>query len=122
MTQAANADIPDVQGRADKRKIAINKVGIKDIRHPNSHSSDAWPPSTLVRVEGDLLDAGAAIAAVVMYIGYRLPWERMGWKAKPWEHCSIVLPLVMTLMRSSKESADLVRSKAPLPPMSPYRP
>ena len=34
MNQAANADIPDVQGRADKRKIAINKVGIKDIRHP----------------------------------------------------------------------------------------
>ena len=34
MNQAANAEIPDVQGRADKRKIAINKVGIKDIRHP----------------------------------------------------------------------------------------
>ncbi|MDH5518393.1 MAG: GTP cyclohydrolase FolE2 [Gammaproteobacteria bacterium] len=27
-------DIPDVQNSADKRKIAINKVGIKDIRHP----------------------------------------------------------------------------------------
>jgi len=26
--------IPDVQGAADTRKIAINKVGIKDIRHP----------------------------------------------------------------------------------------
>ncbi len=26
--------IPDVQGRADTRKLAINKVGIKDIRHP----------------------------------------------------------------------------------------
>ncbi len=34
MNQPANADIPDVQGSADKRKIAINKVGIKDIRHP----------------------------------------------------------------------------------------
>ena len=34
MSQATNADIPDVQGSADKRKIAINKVGIKDIRHP----------------------------------------------------------------------------------------
>lgn len=30
----ADARIPDVQGSADKRKIAINKVGIKDIRHP----------------------------------------------------------------------------------------
>ncbi len=26
--------IPDVQGSADTRRIAINKVGIKDIRHP----------------------------------------------------------------------------------------
>lgn len=34
MNQATNQDIPDVQGSADKRKIAINKVGIKDIRHP----------------------------------------------------------------------------------------
>ncbi len=34
MNQAANSEIPDVQGSADKRKIAINKVGIKDIRHP----------------------------------------------------------------------------------------
>jgi GTP cyclohydrolase I len=34
MKQAASADIPDVQGSADKRHIAINKVGIKDIRHP----------------------------------------------------------------------------------------
>ncbi len=28
------ADIEDVQGRADLRRIPINKVGIKDIRHP----------------------------------------------------------------------------------------
>jgi len=34
MNQTTNPDIPDVQGSADKRKIAINKVGIKDIRHP----------------------------------------------------------------------------------------
>jgi len=34
MNQASNSDIPDVQGSADMRKIAINKVGIKDIRHP----------------------------------------------------------------------------------------
>ncbi len=31
---AASASIEDVQSRADKRRIAINKVGIKDIRHP----------------------------------------------------------------------------------------
>ena len=28
------ADIEDVQASADTRRIAINKVGIKDIRHP----------------------------------------------------------------------------------------
>jgi len=31
---ASEDDIPDVQSRADKRHIAINKVGIKDILHP----------------------------------------------------------------------------------------
>lgn len=30
----ASADIADVQGSADSRRIAIDKVGIKDIRHP----------------------------------------------------------------------------------------
>jgi len=29
-----NAKMPDVQNSQDKRQIAINKVGIKDIRHP----------------------------------------------------------------------------------------
>ena len=33
MTEATNA-LSDVQNSEDKRKIAINKVGIKDIRHP----------------------------------------------------------------------------------------
>ncbi len=34
MNKTAKPGIPDVQGSRDKRKIAINKVGIKDIRHP----------------------------------------------------------------------------------------
>lgn len=34
MNRPATPEIPDVQGSADKRRIAINKVGIKDIRHP----------------------------------------------------------------------------------------
>jgi GTP cyclohydrolase I len=37
MSHSASPDnivIPDVQGTADTRKLAINKVGIKDIRHP----------------------------------------------------------------------------------------
>ncbi len=32
--QGANCSIADVQSSEDKRRIAINKVGIKDIRHP----------------------------------------------------------------------------------------
>jgi len=36
MSQANNVEppIPDVQGSADTRQLAINRVGIKDIRHP----------------------------------------------------------------------------------------
>ncbi len=34
LADCANEQIPDVQGSADSRKIAINRVGIKDIRHP----------------------------------------------------------------------------------------
>ena len=34
MNSPASCPIPDVQGSADTRKIAINKVGIKSIRHP----------------------------------------------------------------------------------------
>ncbi len=36
MTNSNNktGEIEDVQGRADTRRIAINKVGVKDVRHP----------------------------------------------------------------------------------------
>ena len=30
----AKVTVEDVQGRADTRRIAIDRVGIKDIRHP----------------------------------------------------------------------------------------
>ena len=33
-TATTSSGIPDVQGSADTRQLAINKVGIKDIRHP----------------------------------------------------------------------------------------
>jgi GTP cyclohydrolase I len=32
--RAQHAEVEDVQGRADTRRIPINRVGIKDIRHP----------------------------------------------------------------------------------------
>ena len=34
MSSATTAPVEDVQSRADHRRIAIDKVGIKDIRHP----------------------------------------------------------------------------------------
>ncbi len=34
MNSPADCAIPDVQSSADSRRIAINKVGIKSIRHP----------------------------------------------------------------------------------------
>ncbi|HHJ12558.1 MAG TPA: GTP cyclohydrolase I FolE2, partial [Chromatiales bacterium] len=34
MSQATTQSMPDVQSSADTRQIPINKVGIKDIRHP----------------------------------------------------------------------------------------
>ena len=34
MSQPCDTPIADVQSSEDKRRIAINKVGIKDIRHP----------------------------------------------------------------------------------------
>ena len=33
-TATTTPEIPDIQGSADTRRLAINKVGIKDIRHP----------------------------------------------------------------------------------------
>lgn len=36
LPDTANAPMEDVQGRPDPRRIPINKVGIKDIRHPIS--------------------------------------------------------------------------------------
>src|SRR4030042_6001372 len=34
MKSSVASPIPDVQGSADTRQLAINKVGIKSIRHP----------------------------------------------------------------------------------------
>ncbi len=34
LADCASENIPDVQGSADARRLAINRVGIKDIRHP----------------------------------------------------------------------------------------
>ena len=48
--------IPDVQSSADTRRIAINKVGIKAIRHP-------------VRVQDKSAGSQHTIAVFNMYVG-----------------------------------------------------
>jgi len=51
-----SAAIPDVQGSADTRQLAINKVGIKSIRHP-------------VRISDQNDDIQHTIATFNMYVG-----------------------------------------------------
>ena len=66
MNQPAKADIPDVQGSADKRKIAINKVGIKDIRHP-----------VLVRDRSDGIQHTIATFSMFVYLPHHFKGTHM---------------------------------------------
>lgn len=66
MNQATNPDIPDVQGSADKRKIAINKVGIKDIRHP-----------VIVRDRSDGLQHTIATFSMFVYLPHHFKGTHM---------------------------------------------
>src|ERR1700735_2389825 len=50
------AEVEDVQGRADTRRLPINRVGIKDIRHP-------------VRVKDRSAGEQHTIATFNMYVG-----------------------------------------------------
>lgn len=38
---------------------------------------------------------GAAIACVVAYCLYLLPWEAWGWSPRPWQRAAIILPLIV---------------------------
>jgi len=58
-----NDSLPDVQGESDLRKIAIDKVGVKDIRYPITLDTPAGRPQNTV-------------AGVNMYVS--LPAERKG--------------------------------------------
>ncbi|BAZ41885.1 hypothetical protein NIES4101_78530 [Calothrix sp. NIES-4101] len=42
-----------------------------------------------------LLPWNAAIACIVAYFLYILPWERWGWSKRPWQNTAYVLPLVI---------------------------
>ncbi len=47
---ATTAEIPDVQGLSDARRIAIAQVGVRAIRHPIQVSTGDAPVSTVATV------------------------------------------------------------------------
>lgn len=57
------ADLPDVQGRSDARRLAIDRVGVRGIRHP----------ITLAAADGSLV---RTVAEVGMFVA--LPGDRRG--------------------------------------------
>jgi hypothetical protein len=44
---------------------------------------------------GPLMPWNGAIACVVAYFLYILPWENWGWPKKPWQHAAYIVPLVI---------------------------
>ncbi len=42
-----------------------------------------------------LLPWNGAIASVVAYFLYILPWENWGWSKRPWQHAAYILPLII---------------------------
>lgn len=63
-SESSHAKMPDVQGSADSRRVAINKVGVKDIRYPIA----------LMRPQGDAKQH--TVAMVNMYVA--LPHHQKG--------------------------------------------
>ncbi|MBE9180006.1 DUF2157 domain-containing protein [Oculatella sp. LEGE 06141] len=52
-----------------------------------------------------LIPWGGAIAAVVSYFFYTLPWPQWGWSLHPWRRAAIVLPLAIALGTASTVSS-----------------
>ena len=44
---------------------------------------------------GPLVPWNAAIACMVAYFLYILPWERWGWSKKPWQRAAYIVPLII---------------------------
>ncbi|QHG18987.1 DUF2157 domain-containing protein [Nostoc sp. ATCC 53789] len=44
---------------------------------------------------GPLVPWNGAIACVVAYFLYILPWERWGWSKKPWQQAAYIIPLII---------------------------
>ncbi|MBW4644712.1 MAG: DUF2157 domain-containing protein [Goleter apudmare HA4340-LM2] len=44
---------------------------------------------------GPLMPWNGAIACVVAYFLYILPWENWGWSKRPWQHAAYIVPLVI---------------------------
>src|SRR5438046_9651238 len=76
--------IPDVQGSEDKRKLAIDQVGIKSIRHP-------------IRVAERSGEVQHTVATFNMYVG--LPHQLKG------THMSRFVEILTAHERESKDEA-----------------
>ena len=44
---------------------------------------------------------GGAIASLVAFIFYKLPWQRWGWPLRPWFQTTLILPSVVILLTAS---------------------
>ncbi|MCH2134140.1 MAG: GTP cyclohydrolase FolE2 [Phycisphaerales bacterium] len=62
-TESTKAVMPDIQSEPDRRRVAIDKVGVKEIKYP----------VTLARPDGELVET---VAGINMYVS--LPAERKG--------------------------------------------
>ncbi|MBW4420892.1 MAG: hypothetical protein KME13_16920 [Myxacorys californica WJT36-NPBG1] len=79
-------------------------------RHPNLRSAEIWLYAGLLEaaalvwylstkpwfsgVFAQLRPYAVAIAAIVAFVIFVLPWERLGWMRRPWQRVSIVVPLL----------------------------
>ncbi len=52
----------------------------------------------LLSIKELLLDWLGAIAAIISYFIYLLPWENWGWPLKPWQRVAIIMPIATILM------------------------
>jgi hypothetical protein len=57
------------------------------------------PKTPLIQsVEQQLLPWQGAIASVIAYFLYILPWDTWGWSKKPWRHAAIIIPIAFLLL------------------------
>ena len=85
-----------LQGRRDENPSEVNDgwvyVGIVELTATLIYSR-------LIISQLSLFDPGRVVftCAIALLI-YYLPWQDLGWRAKPWQHSAMVLPALITLV------------------------